>query len=369
MKLNLIIDASGLFYRSLFTVGNYGSKGKLLGTEASKGVFIRKIATDISSFIRSVDGLSRVMFAVDSNSWRKKVDIEEGGYKSSRTKSEDTDWTAFYECCDLLIEQFRKRGYTILKADNAEADDLLFLSSRKLNALGENVILGTGDKDMFQTACVNDNGTYTIILDPVNNRRKVSLTQETLDLSKKVENPDEFDIFESDFDSSNDSSLRAVINKESLNIIDPEQCKVLKIIMGDLGDYVPGIITWPKKSKTAKEGDWSTFSETAVNKILTAYPIKNWKELYNLDLKDSFYDILREVSKTDWKNDKIKERIKRNCKLVVLDEEVIPSDIQKAFDEIEFTGNVAYSSKEQILEGTNYFSNDYDAAPKSYSLF
>jgi hypothetical protein len=48
MKLNLVIDASGIFYRSLFTVGNFGgAKGeKLLDNKKSQAIFMRKLASD-----------------------------------------------------------------------------------------------------------------------------------------------------------------------------------------------------------------------------------------------------------------------------------------------------------------------------------
>ena len=59
MKLNLVIDASGIFYRSLFTVGNYGTKKgqRLLESDDSKGVFMRKLATDFAALVKSVESV------------------------------------------------------------------------------------------------------------------------------------------------------------------------------------------------------------------------------------------------------------------------------------------------------------------------
>ena len=98
MKLNLVLDASGIFYRSLFTVGAFGgSKGeKLLDTKKTQGVFMRKLATDFSSLVRAIDEPSRVIVCMDSSSWRKSIEIEDGGYKADRKKDESTiNWKAF----------------------------------------------------------------------------------------------------------------------------------------------------------------------------------------------------------------------------------------------------------------------------------
>ncbi len=88
MKLNLVIDASGIFYRSLFTVGNFGgTKGeKLLDNKKSQAIFMRKLASDFSTLVRSIDEPSRVIIAMDSSSWRKTIAIDDGGYKSKGKK-------------------------------------------------------------------------------------------------------------------------------------------------------------------------------------------------------------------------------------------------------------------------------------------
>ena len=99
MNLNLVIDASGIFYRSLFTIGSYGSRKnqRLLESEESKGVFMRKLATDFSALIKSVDNVNRVVVCLDSSSWRKQILIADGGYKIGRKKDDSSvDWESFF---------------------------------------------------------------------------------------------------------------------------------------------------------------------------------------------------------------------------------------------------------------------------------
>ena len=62
-----------------------------------RSVFIRKIATDLCSSLRDLPTGGRLIFTADSRSWRKKIEIEDGGYKSDRVKDEKVDWTIFFD--------------------------------------------------------------------------------------------------------------------------------------------------------------------------------------------------------------------------------------------------------------------------------
>ena len=179
MKLNGVIDASGIFYRSLFTVGNYGgsAKEKLLDSKKSQGVFMRKLATDFSSLVRSIEEFNRIIVCLDSSSWRKSIIIDEGSYKEGREEKKEesnVNWSAFYELTDNFAKILAQKGYLISKMPGAEADDLLYVWSRKLNLMGENVVMITGDKDLLQVVRKNHNGTWTVALDPVIARKKIS---------------------------------------------------------------------------------------------------------------------------------------------------------------------------------------------------
>jgi hypothetical protein len=364
MKLNLIIDASGLFYRSLFTVGNFGSKGKLLGTATSQGVFMRKLATDISAFIKSVDDLSRVIITVDSSSWRKDVFIEEGPYKGTRTKDDSVDWEAFFNLCETLLECLKRRGYHISKVPKAEADDLLYLWSRKLNAAGECVILGTGDKDMFQTAQVCDNGAWTIVLDPVNGRRKITINKEINNLLNIEKNPEDYNIFEGDAKDESDI-LKKMVARETVNIIDVNSVSIRKVITGDNGDAVPSVITWVKKNPESPLG---RITEGQYDKAIVGYEHLTWRDLRDGNVPEGFFDAFRKFTKQETSTEVIKERLKRNVILTVLNEETIPESIQETFKETEIERTAIYSSRDQILEGTEWIK-EQAYVPSQYNLF
>jgi hypothetical protein len=83
---NAIFDLSNMFFRSMFIVGGYGKKQYTFDSEKETDQLMRKVATDISSIIRQINP-SRVVFALDSKSWRKNIPIDENeGYKGNRTK-------------------------------------------------------------------------------------------------------------------------------------------------------------------------------------------------------------------------------------------------------------------------------------------
>jgi 5'-3' exonuclease len=385
MNLNVVIDASGMFYRSLFTLGNYGAKKgeKLLESKQSQGMFMRKLATDFSSIVRNIDNISRVIICLDSHSWRKNIKIEvspgkEGEYKGDREeKKQDSPiaWNIFYDLCEKFANIMNEKGYIISKLQDAEADDLLFLWSRKFNREGENVILVTGDRDLLQTVCHNNNGTWTVSLDPVNKRKKISLTQETFDKKDENSSDDNVDIFSPDSWADSGDTLKMLLDSYELNIIDPMQIAIQKVILGDGGDSVPGIITW-MDSKPNKNGEIKPRSMTENNfgKIIEVAPgIRkcNWKDLKEGMFLEEISSKMEELKKIKVDRDLVLENINRNCILVILDEEIIPNEIQIAFE--HHSDNVPclipVTTRDGILNGTEYWKDKKEIVPKTYDLF
>jgi len=369
MRLNLIIDASGIFYRSFFTVGNYGVKKgqKLLSSQESKGVFMRKLATDFSALVRSVDNVSRVIVCLDSTSWRKKIDIQEGSYKHSREKGENdnVDWDSFFTLTQEFTDILFNRGYIISKVYDAEADDLLFLWSRKLNDLGESVIMITGDRDLLQVVNLHSNGAWTVALDPVNQRRKVCITENMQSLSCRQSDTD-VNIFDSNtWGSSSADVLTTLLESNDVKVIDPESIITTKVLYGDPGDCVPGIIDWKDKKDETKI---RYLSENKIVKVLDSIPKIKWNELE--DNLDVLHVALSEISKLSLDKEKLLDRIKRNIKLVVLNESIIPEEIQRNFDKVfdELACSPIHLTRESILEGTKWWTESKGFVPKNYDF-
>jgi len=374
MKLNLVMDASGIFYRSLFTVGSFGAqKGeKLLDTKKSQGIFMRKLATDFSSLVRFIDEPSRVIVCLDSSSWRKSVEIEDGGYKSDRKKDESTvNWKAFFELVEKFSDILSQRGYIVSKVPGAEADDLLFFWSKKLNSMGENAVLITGDRDLLQVLCSNPNGTWTVSLDPVLNRKKISLTSETLNF-RNTEGTGEADIFNPDSWSSSGDILDKIVSTHEVNVVDTERLMTMKVILGDGGDAVPSVVSWRDKKDPEKI---RTMTESNYNKITAEHPdlLKlTWEDLYSGKFVEEISSVMESLKKIVVDRETVRKNLQRNCKLVILSEKTIPTQIFQGFKDLhkEVPDSTPITSRDAILNGTEWWTSDKtDFVPKSFDLF
>jgi 5'-3' exonuclease len=375
MKLNLVLDASGIFYRSLFTVGAFGgSKGeKLLDTKKTQGVFMRKLATDFSSLVRAVDEPSRVIVCMDSSSWRKSIEIEDGGYKADRKKDESTiNWKAFYELTDKFVSVLSQKGYLISRVPGAEADDLLYFWSKKLNDMSENVVLITGDRDLLQVLGKHENGSWTIALDPVLNRKKISLTQDTLDVAMEGSSSSDVSIFNPDSWSSSGDVLDKIVKNHEINVVEPLKLSTMKVVLGDGGDSVPSVVTWRDKKDPEKI---RTMTESNYSKILLAAPgliDASWQDLKTGAFNEAIASTVESLKKIEVDRELLQRNIERNCKLVILSEETIPTQILDSFKSMhaEVPDLVAITSRENILSGTEWWTSDKsDFVPKAYDLF
>ena len=370
----MIIDASGLYYRTLYTVTGYGgAKGeKLLDNKKSQGIFMRKLATDFSSIVRSFDEPCRVIVCLDSRSWRKEVEIEEQAYKGNREKPEESNvnWNAFYELTQGFSNILSQKGYLVSKVPGAEADDLLFMWSRRLNRMGENVLMVSGDRDMYQVlGCVE--GAWTVMLHPNVEQRKISLTQDTLDFREELR--EEADIFNSETWSSSSDLLQKIIGAYNLNIVDVRKTQLQKVILGDGGDNVPSAVSWPNKKDPTKKP--SNITENNLEKIIAAHPLiaeSNWRELAAGNFAEEISSVMRSLKKIEVDVEKTRRNLARNAKLVILDEDVIPEEIQTQFLEIhqDVPDLKPAVTRDAILAGTEWWSSDKGSfVPKSFDLF
>jgi 5'-3' exonuclease len=380
MKANFVIDGSGIFYRSLFSMSSYKrtKEERLLDSEESKSILMRKLATDFSALVRSVEGLSRVIICLDSSSWRKRVLIEDGDYKGNREKDPNSpiNWNGFYEITDEFTSILAKKGYIISKVSSAEADDLLYLWSKHLNNSGENVILVTGDRDLLQCVSQNSNGTWTVSLDPVSARRKISVVNETLNYNP---NPGEVDIFDSSTfsDTAYDMLTRLLKSNDVVTII-PENIRFAKVILGDAGDNVPSLFMWPDPKDPNKIRRLTDHKfNTAVKKTGETYTFSDFERVFYGDVKyekmEKLRKALQDVTNHEMTLEKFISRIKRNYLLVILNDDTIPKQIQETFSSMyqELPTSPIHMGREFILEGTKWWTRSSKDAiiPKSFDLF
>jgi 5'-3' exonuclease len=366
--MNLIIDGNYMFYKTLFIFGGYAKSGRVLESKADQEMFIRKIATDMSHAIRTFGNPTRVIFTIDSRSWRKEIEIEEGGYKSNREKDESKiDWDAFYKCMNEFGQILQTRGFIVSKEERAEGDDLMYLWADRLFSLGQDSVIITGDKDLTQ--CVKFNGkNFIVVYNPNSKSRKIVAPQGFSQWLKA----EEYDLFDaSTFMNRSKDLIAEALSSVPVEEIDAEYLIFEKVIIGDAGDAVPPVWTWESKGKTFR---------VTPSKCQRMWEIINNVEPVTdvMDLPSRPSEISLAINSTCKQNPPIKaieSRLERNIKLVYLDKRVIPADIQDAF---ENSFNDIATSKElsaktydmsHLLEGTRFISGGRTFEADIFSQF
>jgi len=353
--MNLIFDGNYLFYKTLFIFGGYAKSGKLLEDKADQEMFIRKIATDMTHAIRTFGNPSRVVFTIDSKSWRKEVEIEEGGYKSNRDKSESNiDWDAFYKCMNEFGIILQKKGFIVSKEERAEGDDLMYLWSEAFYKDGQDSVIVTGDRDMYQ--CTRFDGkNFVVVYNPNSKNRKI-VAPKGFSAWLKTE---EYDLFDaSTFMNRSKDLIQEAMSAVAIEEIDRDYYIFEKVIIGDAGDAVPPVWTWESKGKTYR---------ITPAKAQRMYEIVNMmkpvEDVYDLPQRaQEISNAINAACKQVVPADVIRPRLERNLQLVFLDCRVIPTDIQSAFE-------AAYAKSQEkkelsaqlydmvhILEGTRFIS-------------
>lgn len=352
--MNLIIDGNYFFYKTLFIASDIRGKGKALGTKKEQEIFIRKVAIDLTHAIRTFGNPDRIIFTIDSKSWRKDVAIEEGSYKSNRDdKSDEIDWDSFYSCMKEFGEILSAKGMITSNIEKAEGDDLMYFWSNKLYENGMDSIIITGDKDLTQ--CIKYNGkNFVIVYNPNSTNRKIIAPigfREWLD-------KDEIDLFDSStYMNSNKDYVLSALSSVPLEEHDPKYTIFEKVLTGDSGDTVPSVWTWVKNGRNYR------VTGTKASKIYDCMnSVKPIEDVYDLPNRcDEVAKLITEFCKQTVTSKVIKSRLERNLKLVFLDNRVIPNEIQKRFDESfnktleSHLGHRKYDMN-SLLEGTRFVS-------------
>ena len=360
---NAIFDLSNMFFRSLFIVGGYGSKQYTFDNQTELDQLMRKVATDVSQVIRTINP-SRVIFALDSKSWRKDISIDENeGYKAQRTKSAHINWDNVFKIMGEFADILETNGFIVSKFDKAEADDLIALWRKEL-LLNQNqhVIIVSADEDVRQLV----NGfqytpgkfafctVYNPFLQGKNASKKLFVPEKYFD--EWVLDADPGDFFNRGIDVDKEDFKR-IINesKTKSEKVNGNQIALRKIFCGDDGDNVPSIYTWLND-----KGKEVRITESKFEKIIDYIGATDPWDL--IEKKDPIYDQLVNIS-GQRPAFKMEDRLNRQMKLVLLDPSVFPENIVK-----EFQSKVAEElSKPQvrpqnwnmvsILEGTRYVTS------------
>jgi len=311
---------------------------------------------------------------MDSRSWRKNVEIENGGYKSNRVKDENVDWTLFFTLMEEFGIQLEKQGFIFSKVDTAEGDDLLYYWSNHFNKIGENCIIISGDKDMHQLVNLSDESWCVIW---TSNSKKNIVTAPEGWKEKWLDANDSVSIFDmGSVISSDKEKLSALISKCQYNEIDPLNFIINKIMIGDDGDAVPSVWDISEGGKTRR------FTQSKSTQLLEAIKSdERWTSLEFRDLmtNEGFIEwasgyilrIMKDVDSTENRN-KVKRNLDRNYRLMFLDSTALPEEVISSMsDEVERGISLPRKSitldRIKILDGSTWVSANFQ--PSSFDPF
>ena len=374
--INILIDGNYIFHKTFGVFGGFGAKdpSKVLGTPGEQAMFIRKVATDLCAGLRLLPQGGRLVFTCDSRSWRKDVEIEDGGYKSNRVKDETVDWSIFFELMSDFGHQLENQGFVFSKVKGAEGDDLLYFWSEHFNSIGENCIIISGDKDMHQLARHNEKG-WTIIWN--NNSKNNVLAVPPSWEDNWVNKEESVSIFDMTAAISPDKEkIKEFLKKVQVEEIIRRDFVFNKMLTGDKGDAVPGV--WyvqtpngkfngisPKKAEQIMESlNQSEWKGTTFTEMLKSEEFLSWVSGFILR-------VLKDVDNTENRK-KVSSNLLRNYTLMWLDRKVMPAFVSESCDAevlrgIEIPKRNVTIDRVKILEGTAWATTQ--SVPKAFDPF
>jgi 5'-3' exonuclease len=374
--INICIDGNYIFHKTFGVFGGFGIKdpAEVLGTKGEQSMFIRKIATDLCAGLKLLPQGGRLIFTCDSRSWRKDVEIEDGGYKSTRVKDETVDWSIFFDLMAEFGHQMEKQGFIYSKVKGAEGDDLLYFWSEHFNSIGENCIIISGDKDMHQLARHNEKG-WTVIWN--NNSKNNILAVPPGWEDNWVNKTESVSIFDMTAAISPDKDkVKEFLKKVTVEEVNRRNFVFMKILTGDKGDAVPGVWHVPTPS-----GKNNGVSPKKAEQILESLSQSKWKDsTFKEMLADNEFlswvsgfvlRILKDVDNTT-NREKVTKNILRNYTLMWLDSEVIPGFVTESCKE-ELSRGMELPKKNitidriKILDGTVWTTEV--SVPKAFDPF
>lgn len=376
--VNILIDGNYIFHKTFGIFGGYGNvdPGKILKDKSEQAAFIRKVSTDLCSSLKMIPQGGRLIFTSDSRSWRKDIEIEDGGYKSGRVKDEAVDWTIFFDLMQSFGSQLEKMGFIFSKVEGAEGDDLLMYWSDYFNEAGENCIIITGDKDLHQLAKIS-NKSWTTIWNNNSKKNVISVPkgwkEDWLDKNESI------DIFNmASAISPEKERFKDFLKKVQIEEIESRPFIFNKILIGDKGDSVPSVWSYTNNNKIVN------FTQKKAEVVYDAFLESEWSDksfnyLLNSEDSENFLDwlsgiVIRTSKGVDSTENrvKVKSNIIRNFKLMWLDRSMIPDFVTKGcLSEIERGSNIEKRSvtldRIKILEGTEWVTSGYQ--PKGFDPF
>lgn len=330
--VNICLDGNYIFHKTFGIFGGYGQvdPSKILSSINEQSSFVRKISTDLCASLKLLPSGGRLIFTSDSRSWRRNVEIIDGGYKSGRIRDENVDWSIFFDLIQSFGNHLEKMGFVFSKVEGAEGDDLLMFWSEHFLNSGENCLIISGDKDLHQLIRMKNNNW--VCTWNSNLKNNILYVPEGWSHSW-LEEDKEISIFNmGNTISPEREKFKDFLKKVDLVEINRRYFILNKILVGDKGDSVPSV--W----ETQNSGKISKFTPKKAESFMESFMESDWANLdFRLLLEDQQFlswasGLILRLSKdvdSSSNREKVKNNLLRNFTLMWLDQSVIPPDLRK----------------------------------------
>lgn len=352
--LYVLIDANNFFIKNLFAYKSGMRKSEILFEKEEQIIeYSHVISNSLFSLLERFEGVVGFILCFDNKTWRKSYYSE---YKAHREYDDAVNWDAYFRFVEDYCEKIQSiHDIKVSRIEGSEADDLLYLWSKKLNSAGNDCIIVSEDKDLLQLVSNTKTNNFTIIFNNNFKTPKIYKHPKT-DLS---ESGIELTIFNvSEVFTNSRIKIKSILKEvDSVEDIEIEEFLLKKILIGDDGDNVPSVWNW-ENSKGKKK----RITPSIADKIVKNFKTINEKPLYYLVndfefFKNALCDSIKFVASITADEDALKQNIERNCKLMCLHHKFFPTDLLVQFKEKFSSSVVGKLEKTEFLKGTKYFQD------------
>lgn len=336
-KTTLVVDGNWLLMGRQFMLNDqFSISNPQYIRDAASNNLADLMCQSISVCLRSMSGvITNVVFVSDGGSWRRNVKkpkiISDAVYKGTRSFESKTDWNAVWKSMNILTKRLKSYGMTVSNIPGAEGDDWCWWWSRKLNALGENVILWTIDEDIKQLITVNpETGCWTGVYE----KRPGLILPSCLDPGED-NNVDDIDFFMNNYQSTKSEAADTLSKIFQTKYINPSSIINKKIFVGDGGDNILPTFTYCKGGKTYKATvkDMEGLIDMNKDEYSEDKWIKSLPSIYHNIIESKKSRLIG--SEIVSENDFIEHAI-YNRTMVWLDDSQIPDEVKSKMAEVEY---------------------------------
>lgn len=320
VALNLIVDGNYLLHRHVHTL----HKNNLLF-----GGLVKSLETALSNYRRWFP-FGAIYFVSDSKrrSWRKDI---YGDYKAKRRKPSDIDWDFVFSAYVEFKSTLPHRNVRLLESDGIEGDDWVSFVVRESNRRGVSNLIVSNDYDIKQLLTYSlDPPCMNFMTNEMATRQRFFLPANHQLFLDRVRESQSQDVFDLNDDGDFLRYISSVKEKFTVSEVDPVGSMLTKVISGDSSDNIKSV--WSAKTAGGKT---IGIGEKGAQKILERYRSEFGEPaLDDPDLTDNIADLICEAKRLAKSTmPKISSRIRDNMRLICLDCDNMPSEVQKTMSD------------------------------------